>query len=119
MYIKKFFLEKENKTMKVLNFKKADVTETRSELGYYKIHVINNLGWFVIQDEKETQTLLIDPENFNSEMSCSYENIRNLLIDSIRENFGEKRDVELCYGKDFLPAIKQIIKRNREHAFVV
>ena len=105
--------------MKVLNFKKSDVAERRSELGYYKIHVINNLGWFVSQDEGETQTLLIDPENFNSETSRSYESIMNLLMDSIRENFGEKRDVKLCYGKDFLPAIEQIIKRNKEHALVV
>ena len=105
--------------MKVLNFKKSDVAERRSELGYYKIHVINNLGWFVIQDEGETQTLLIDPENFNSETSRSYESIMNLLMDNIRENFGERRDVELCYGKDFLPAIEQIIKRNKEHALVV
>ena len=105
--------------MKVLNFKKSDVAERRSELGYYKIHVINNLGWFVIQDEGETQTLLIDPENFNSETSRSYESIMNLLMDNIRENFGEKRDVKLCYGKDFLPAIEQIIKRNKEHALVV
>ena len=105
--------------MKVFNFKKSAVTEKRTELGYYKIHVINNLGWFVIQDEGETQTLLIDPEDFNSELLRSSDSIKSLIEDRIRDDFDDEREVSLCFGKDFLPAIDKIIKRNKEHALVV
>lgn len=104
--------------MKVYNFKK-DSIERRTKLNGYRIHVIPTLGWFVVENNNNEETLLIDPEDFNAQELSTCDSITKLIKNKIKEYYKEENGIVLYFGKDYISHINEILIRNKEHTLVI